>query len=55
MRDRYVSVSLPEGLTRQLERFVGKRGYASLTEIVKEASRFRFEQLVKHQRRLARS
>lgn len=51
----YVSVSIPEGLANQLNRFVGKRGYKSLTEIVKESCRFRLEQLVRHQRRLRSS
>jgi len=55
MRDEYRSVSLPEGLARLLDPFVGKRGYVSLTEIVKEACRLRLEQLVRHQRRLRRS
>jgi len=52
MRDEYISVSIPGGLARQLNRFVGKRGYVSLTEIVKESCRFRLEQLIAHQKRL---
>jgi Arc/MetJ-type ribon-helix-helix transcriptional regulator len=52
MKDRYIGVSLPEGLTRQAQKFVGNRGYESVTEIVKEALRFRLEQLARHQRKL---
>jgi len=43
-----VSVSLPESLLREVDRWVGKRGYRSRAEFIKEATRLRLEQQKQH-------
>ena len=47
-----VSVSIPEPLIQQVDRWIGRRGYRSRAEIVKEALRFRLEQLREHKKKV---
>jgi Arc/MetJ-type ribon-helix-helix transcriptional regulator len=51
-RTAAVTITLPKPLVREIDRWVGKRGYRSRAELVKEAVRFRLERLRKHQQRM---
>jgi metal-responsive CopG/Arc/MetJ family transcriptional regulator len=44
MGNRYVTIKLPKTLVDEIDTFVGKYGFVSRTEIVKEALRRLFQQ-----------
>jgi metal-responsive CopG/Arc/MetJ family transcriptional regulator len=53
MGNKYVTIKLPRNLVDEIDKFVGKHGFVSRTEVVKEALRKLFQQyqLVKEARR----
>ncbi len=44
MGSKYVTIKLPKSLVDEMDAFVGKYGFVSRTEIVKEALRRLFQQ-----------
>jgi len=53
MGNKYVTIKLPRNLVDEIDEFVGKYGFVSRTEVVKEALRRLFQQyqLVKEARK----
>lgn len=45
MVQKYKSVSLPAGMVEDVERWIGSRGYVSVSDFVKDAVRRRLEEL----------
>jgi metal-responsive CopG/Arc/MetJ family transcriptional regulator len=44
MGNKYVTIKLPRNLVDEIDKFVGKHGFVSRTEVVKEALRRLFQQ-----------
>ena len=44
MDNKYVTIKLPRNLVDEIDKFVGKYGFVSRTEVVKEALRTFFQQ-----------
>lgn len=44
MSNEYVTIKLPRELVNEIDTFVGKEGYASRTEVVKDALRKFFKE-----------
>ncbi len=44
MGSRYITIKLPKNLVDEIDNFVGKYGFVSRTEVVKEAVRRLFQQ-----------
>lgn len=44
MSNKYVTIKLPRNLVDEIDKFVGKYGFISRTEVVKEALRRLFQQ-----------
>ena len=44
MGSRYITIKLPKNLVDEIDTFVGKYGFVSRTEVVKEALRRLFQQ-----------
>lgn len=44
MGSRYVTIKLPKNIVDEIDAFVGKYGFVSRTEVVKEALRRLFQQ-----------
>jgi len=45
MSSKYVTIKLPKSLVEHVDKMIGKKGYTSRAEVVKEALR----QLLKHE------
>ena len=44
MDNKYVTIKLPRNIVDEIDKFVGKYGFVSRTEVVKEALRTFFQQ-----------
>ena len=44
MGNKYVTIKLPRNIVDEIDKFVGKYGFVSRTEVVKEALRRLFQQ-----------
>lgn len=43
MSTKYVTIKLPETIVQEIDCYIGKRGYSSRTDVVKDALRRFFE------------